>query len=312
MNEVLAIPDRSDGPQAWCRWAWLSGRRPVNNPETKTTLRDVILDNGFGDEVRLTALSAFWTLYELDEIVELQHQLIANHEMALAVSALLHPRWSHNEDWLTACGDWVGVNQDIDEAVIRLWNWADRPIDSVRIPREVLERADIIDVPSIDWRHCLEVGLERAHTPPHSPFEGFWQQHVTDWAAHWLQWEEQIWLYNWRLHEETMLTEWTQSQPYPTVRPVSPTTTVIKIDEARKASEALCFTMLGLGYVLQRNADDHVAAKWDSLWASWSSSLNYATFEVMSNVQTTEWHIGGLTGALRDLYAMKRWGLQLD
>ncbi len=312
MDNRLAPPSHSEGSDPWCRWAWLLGRRVGLADDTVSLLHEVAIDSDRDGEVRRTALQAYWMVADVSDAVSLECELFDQNEMTLAVVGLRHPRWWKDEVWLSACDAWRGADPDIDETIARLWSWANRPMGIIRIPREVTERIGLADPDDIGWADAMEVGLDRANDVPDSPFEAFWRRHIMDWADRWLRWEESVWLYQWRLQEEATLTAWTKSVPYPSSWPDSPAIQTLGVPGARPASESLYLTVLGLGYLLGKDQTPALAAAWDGIWSSWSASLNYMTFEILSNVQTTEWHIGGLTGALRDNYAMKRWGLRLE
>ena len=143
-------------------------------------------------------------------------------------------------------------------------------------------------------------------------FPGFWAQHITDWAEKWFHWEEAVWLYRWRLQEERNLVEWTQSEPYGALSPAIPGVECMALEEPQTVQDSILLIMLGLGYDRGANASVSQAAEWDSIWSSWGASLNYALFEILANVQVTEWHIGGLSGSLRDRSRVQRWGLHLE
>lgn len=299
----------SEGSDGWCRWAWLSSRtEEVLADRLISVLGEIVIDSGRDGDVRRTALQAYWMGTGVRDAVKLESHLIDQKEIALASVGLQHPRWWKDETWILACNAWRGVDTEIDEAIARLWSWSNRPMAIIRIPQEVTERAALTDMSSIDWERAMTVGVDRAGVPSGSPFETFWRGHIMDWAHRWLLWEESVWLYQWRLREEATLTAWTDSAAYRSSWPDLPGVHTLEVPDPRQSRESLYLTMLGLGYLLGQDTSSTSAAAWDGIWSSWSASLNYAIFEVQSNVQTTEWHIGGLAGALRDNYALKRRG----
>lgn len=300
MDLSLSLPTPADNPGIWCRWAWLVGRRGSAADEARHLLIDTVRDASCEQEVRQTALGAYWMVSTVDDAIKLQQQLIAGGETELARFGLEHPRWWKDEQWLNALEHWFGYDAEMDGTITRLWSWQDRAMQFVRIPTEIFQRTGFSGSPSVDWQEALHTGVVQNVRDPVTPFESFWRGHVRDWVRHWLRWEESVRLYLWRLDEESALTAWTQSAPYPSSRPEIGEIQLMQIDKPRPLSETLYLTILGLGYVLNRHETMESAARWDAIWSSWSSSLNYSTFEILSNVQTTNWHIAGMTGMLRD------------
>lgn len=305
MNRELPIPETADVYQ-WCRWGWLMGRRP--NPEALAMLRRMVLDPDRDLLIRQTALGAYWMLAEAHDAIRLEEELLGDQQWDLAVWGLNHPRWWKSTPWLDACQDWTNLNDQVNQALFRVLSWGQRPLLLARIPTEIYDRIPAITKP-IDWEKMLEVGKQHVREPKSSGFVGFWEQHITEWAKKWYRWEEAVWLYRWRLQEEQQLVEWTNSEPYGARVPEVPMLECPTMLEAETTQERTPLMLLGLGWHL--GSSDKGAA-WDSIWSSWAASLNYSLFEILTNVQTTEWHLAGLTGSIRDQSRSQRWGLQWD
>ncbi len=312
MAGALVLPSESAAPAVWCRWAWLVSRQNTAGEQESGLLESIVRDTAAEMELRTTALSALWVTSALTAAAKIEGALVRHGQNDVALSGVLHPRWWHDEGWQDLSGSWVGACDDLDAAIWMIWAWANWPSPVVRVPVELLERTGLGKWEDHNWLEALRVGVARAeNSSARSPFEAFWPQHIRDWVLRWLRWEEAVRLYRWRLAEEASLTRWSGSPPYPASLPPEPRVLKIALDTPMPPHNALYFTMLGLGYLLEKDSAES-APLWDSIWSSWASSLNYLTFEIQSNCQTTEWHIAGLTGALRDSYAMKRWGLSLD
>ncbi len=310
MDNVRPVP--MVGSDDWFRWMWLASRGGNADADTLSILRVAVFTSDSTSAARLAALTALWSLAPVSVAIDVETRLLDDGEIALGLAGLAHPRWWKDDNWLTASLGWMGRSPALDSAVARVLSWTERPVSWVRIPLEVWERLGIRRVDTVSWIDVLETGLNRVEQTPTSAFETFWRQHIQDWARRWLQWEECLSLYRWRLREESDLVAWTQSEPYPGSMPDVPEVELARSVLDRPVAEALYFIVLGLGYTLGYDQSVSAAAYWDGVWSSWSSSLHYMTFETLANVQTTEWHIGGLTGALRHRYAVKRWGLRLD
>ena len=305
-------PVAAVGSDDWFRWVWLVGRGRAAQADTVDAIQETVLSDGCPASVRAAALNALWSLVPVSVAVGIERQLLDRQDFDLALAGLAHPRWWKDESWLAACMGWIGRDAVVDATVARVLSWTERSVCWGRVPTEVWERIGISRDGTTSWRDVLETGIRCVQDPPKSPFETFWRQHIRHWVNRWLQWEESVYLYQWRIREESDLVAWTGSEPYPAAVPEAPDVDLVAVMADRQAAETLYLTMLGLGYTLRYDQSVSAAAQWDGIWSSWSSSLHYMTFEILTNAQTTEWHIGGLTGALRDPYAVKRWGLSLD
>ena len=304
-------PSESAVPRDWCRWAWLVSRQNTVEEQERQLLESIVREPTADPELQQTALSALWMTSPVTTAVVLEDSFVRHGHTDVALTGVLHPRWWSDAVWQEVAASWLGADDRLDAAIWMVWAWANRPSSVTRVPIEVLERAGLGDSRDLVWPQALEIGRERAKAEARTPFEGFWRQHVRDWVGRWLQWEQAVYLYRWRFAEEERLTRWTESAPYAVAVPPAPEILTIPLDTPMAPQESLYWVILGLGYVLGQDGLD-LAPKWDAIWSSWASSLNYLTFEVQSNCQTTEWHIAGLTGALRDGSAMKRWGLTLE
>lgn len=309
MTSTVAIPSDTAEPYEWCRWAWLIGRQC--RADARAALCSIIFEDDRDITVRQTALSAYWMLSDVKDAIQLEEGLLAERRWGLALWGLDNPQWWHDARWLDASQNWIGVDQSLDSSVIRLQSWGGRKISWVRVPEQIYDRVAGMQ-PPLNWRALLEVGAAHLGGPKATGFPGFWAQHITDWAEKWFHWEESVWLYRWRLQEERNLVEWTQSEPYGASSPIIPGVECLALEEPRTVQDSTLLMMLGLGYDWGANASVSQAAEWDSIWSSWGASLNYALFEMLANVQVTEWHIAGLTGSLRDQSRAQHWGLQLD
>lgn len=309
MIKNLVIPSSGADADEWCRWAWLMGRQ--SSPEPLAQLREVVSAREQVHLVRQTALGSYWMLSEVHDAMALEVHLLEQQQWHLAVYGLNHPRWWHDSQWVDACQNWVGLDDTVDRTVFRLASWDYRPLAHARIPHHVYERVGSIRHP-VDWDQALVIGEKHIRDPKPSGFVGFWEKHITDWAEQWFRWEEAVWLYRWRIQEEQQLVEWTHSEPYGAAPPPIPIMDCPRLSEARTVQESTRLMMLGSGYQLGAKDSSDAAAAWDSIWSSWAASLNYALFDILSNVQTTEWHVAGLTGSLRDQSRAQRWGLRLD
>lgn len=305
-------PVAAVGSDDWFRWVWLVGRGRTAQAYTVDAIQETVLSDCYPASVRAAALNALWSLVPVSVAVGIERQLLDRQDFDMALAGLAHPRWWKDESWLAACMGWIGRDAVVDATVARVLSWTERSVCWGRVPTEVWERIGISRDGTTSWRDVLETGIRRVQDPPKSPFETFWRQHIRHWVNRWLQWEESVYLYQWRIREESDLVAWTGSEPYPAAVPEAPDVDLVAVMADRQAAETLYLTILGLGYTLRYDQSVSAAAQWDGIWSSWSSSLHYMTFEILANVQTTEWHIGGLTGALRDQYAVKRWGLSLD
>ncbi len=310
MDNVQPVP--AVGTDDWFRWVWLVSRGGSASADTLDTIATTVFSDSCTSSVRLAALNALWSVAPVAAVIEVERRLLDGDAVDMGLAGLAHPRWWKDPSWLAACRGWLGRNAVVDETLARVLSWTERPVPWVRVPAEVWERTGISGHSQIAWIDVLETGMARVEEPPQSPFETFWRRHMQDWAHRWLQWEENLFLYRWRLGEEADLVAWTGSPPYPASVPEAPAVEWILGAPERPGAETLFLTMLGLGYTLGYHHSAAAAAQWDAVWSSWASSLHYMTFEILANVQTTEWHIGGLTGALRDHYALQRWGLSLD
>ena len=94
--------------------------------------------------------------------------------------------------------------------------------------------------------------------------------------------------------------EWTHKKAHKIRVPDPPLVDMVPLPQAQSAEESITWMVLGLGYHRGAERTDTEAAAWDSIWSSWAASLNYALYEILSNVRITEWHIAGLSGSLRD------------
>jgi hypothetical protein len=112
----------------------------------------------------------------VDDAVKLQEQLLDEGEMALVQCGLEHPLWWKDEKWNSAMERWFGYDPQVDDIITRLWSWQERPMKVARIPSEVLERAEIVDTPPIDWQQALMTGIREARREPSSAFESFCQR----------------------------------------------------------------------------------------------------------------------------------------
>lgn len=253
MTNSFTPPERAADNRAWCRWAWLAGRQVVADHETRASLHQMALDATAADDVRRTALSAYWMVADLPEALRLEEELMAQNDLNLALLGLWHPRWHGDAAWLDACGTWLGRDARIDETIARLWSWANRSTKWVRVPLEVRERAGLSEEIPINWAETMLLGVERERQAPGSPFEGFWRRHMQEWADRWMRWEASVWLYRWRLEEEGLLTAWTESPPYPASWPAVPEVNRMHVVEPRPAGELLYLTVLGLGYLMKKD-----------------------------------------------------------
>lgn len=309
MNNELVTPSPDADEYEWCRWAWLMGRRM--NAKPLGQLQELVFNVERDPLIRQTALGSYWMLAEVKDAIALEEKLLEQKPQALAVYGLNHPRWWHDSQWLDACQSWTRLDDTVDQTVFRLLSWDGRPLSRARIPHQVYDRVGTVLGP-VDWDKALHAGEQHIQRSKISGFVGFWEHHIAEWARQWFRWEEAVWLYRWRLQEEQQLVEWTHSDPYGAAAPPIPTLECPALSEPRTAQESVCLMMLGLGCQLGAKDDAAKAAGWDSIWSSWAASLHYALFEISSNVQTTEWHVAGLTGSLRDQSRAQRWGLQLD
>lgn len=300
-------PSESAVPRDGCRWVWLASRQNTVEEQERQLLESIVRDPTADPELQQTALSALWMTSPVTTAVVLEDSFVRHGHTDVALTGILRPRWWNDPVWQHVAASWLETNDRLDAAIWMVRAWANRPSSVTRVPIEVLERAGLGDSRDLVWSQALQIGRERAKAEARTPFEGFWRQHVRDWVGRWLQWEQAAHRYRWRLAKEELLTRWTDSAPYAAAVPPAPEILTIPLDTPMTPQESLYWVILGLGYLLGQDGLD-LAPKWDAIWSSWPSSLHYLTFEVQSNCQTTEWHIGGLTGALRDGSAMKRWG----
>lgn len=297
------LPPSADAPAVvWCRWAWLTGRQADANAKTVALLRDGVLDRDGDKEVRRALLSAYWEVVDVREAITLERELVSGGRDSLALMGVEHPRWWHHDQWVVALEEWLGSETTLDEAIMRVWSWVDHPAACVRIPTEIWPRMGQVPQSSMAWTDIVARAQTELRQEPKSPFEAFWCPHIKDWCNRWLAWEESACLYRWRLREEQDLTRWTGSAPYAAIAPAGLEVERVVLNKSQPLRDSLYEAVLGLGYWWNQARTTDLAAQWDGIWSSWSSSLNYMAFEVQSNCQTTEWHIGGLTGALRDGY----------
>ncbi len=310
MHQKPCPPSHDAGMNEWCRWAWLVGRSMQH--DQLPMLGDVICDQESDPIVRQTALGSYWVLTDVDGAIQMEECLLADNELRLALFGLQHPRWWHESSWIDVGDRWLGHDTELDQAVDRLKCWAQRPTLFCRIPHQIYDRVNISPETLINWEDIWRIGVEHSHDHEMSGFVSFWHNHITQWADLWYRWEEAIWLYRWRLQEEQQLVEWTHSEAYAGHFPEVPDVETVAIPRPQSAQESISLMILGLGFYLNASKTSQTAAAWDSIWSSWAASLNYALYETLSNVQTTEWHLGGLTGSLRGRSQAKRRGLQLD
>lgn len=268
MTSNAAIPSDTAEPYAWCRWAWLIGRQC--SAGTLAALCSMIFEDDRDITVRQTALSAYWMLSDVENAIQLEERLLAERRWDLAQWGLGNPQWWHDTRWLDASQRWIGVDQSLDSSVIRLQSWGGRKISWVRIPDQIYDRIAGMQ-PPLNWSALLEAGTAHMGGPKATGFQGFWAQHITDWAEKWFHWEESVWLYRWRLQEERNLVEWTQSEPYGASSPVIPGVECLALGEPRTVQDSTLLMMLGLGYVRGANASVSQAAEWDSIWSSWGA-----------------------------------------
>lgn len=206
---------------------------------------------------------------------------------------------------MVALQEWLGCDPKLDEAIMRVWSWVDHPAAFVRVPTEIWPRMGVASESPMAWTDIVAGAQTELRQEPKTPFEAFWRSHIKEWCDRWLAWEESAFLYQWRLGEEENLARWTGSPPYAATVPTGLEVEGVALNKSQRLRNSLYEAVLGLGYWWNQSRSTDLAARWDGIWSSWSSSLNYMTFEVQSNCQTTEWHIGGLTGTLRDGYAVE-------
>jgi len=308
MTRELEPPAASARRRDWLHWIWLVGR--MQQRGHLQALKDVILNDGLDEELRKVAVSSYWELVNVDEAILVQNLLIDRQEMVLALYAVNHPKWWHDVQWLDASRHWIGRTDILDAWLKRLWSWTEESTTVARIPREVYHRANAFEEYRGNWGQAWTRGLELLERMPLEGFHAFWPVHIGQWADHFRQWEEATCRYRWRLEEEQALVALTRSDAYITPHIEEPEVDLIVTSEARPPGELLTILILGWGDLVVKDAQG--AALWDSIWASWAASLQYMIFEISSNIQTTEWHIAGLTGALRDDISVTQWRLNLD
>lgn len=301
MIRELLIPSRNADPTKWCQWAWLVGR--MERHEHLPALREIIFDTDFDQLVRQTALSSYWFLSNVQDAIQVEEDLLGQVEVGLALMGLHHPRWWHESLWLDSCQGWLGQHSILDQAITMVLSWGHHPMSYARVPREVRTRVGIPLASPMDWLKIFQTGWNHAVNQQLSGFEEFWRVHGTDWAERWFRWEEAIWRYRWRLEEEQRLVEWTHSKAYAAHVPDAPAVEAVLLPHPECAKDSLALMTLGLGYQTGAEKSQKTAAAWDSIWSSWSASLNYTLFETLNNVQITEWHIAGLTATLRNAFS---------
>ncbi len=298
MLKEIPIPSQDADLAQWHQWAWLAGYTECRS--CLPLLKDLIHNRAGDLALRKMALSSYWTLETVENAINLQDTLVRTSDAEMALLGVQHPRWWHEKAWVNSCENWLGRDSLLDQAVIRLWNWSNRPTFSVRIPKEVLARTQLNLSEGVDWAEMWRRGRDLDEQGNFLGFEKFWPRHIRQWSSNWIKWEEAVTLYRWRLDEEGQLAKWAYKNDRSLDKPQSPEVDSVQLPQAQNAQDALMWMILGLGYHLGRDESDNEAAAWDSIWSSWAASLNYALYEVLSNIRITEWHIAGLSGFLRD------------
>ncbi|MCL4494815.1 MAG: hypothetical protein M1294_08370 [Firmicutes bacterium] len=298
MARELPTPSQDADPAQWCRWAWLAGQTQCYS--CLPVLRELIGNQAYDALVRKTALPSYWILSRVEDAIHLQETLLSQHDVALASVGIKHPHWWHEASWLDACQNWLGQDSLLDQAIVRILSWSHRPTLYARVPQEVMSRAGVVPDERLDWEAMWRLGQKYIGQGSLPGFEGFWPRHMSQWASGWLKWEEAVWRYRWRLREEERLVEWTHKKAHKIRVPDPPLVDMVPLPQAQSAEESITWMVLGLGYHRGAERTDTEAAAWDSIWSSWAASLNYALYEILSNVRITEWHIAGLSGSLRD------------
>ena len=298
-NDLPLFSPHADSVQLG-QWAWRAGHTQCYS--CLPHLRDLIGNRQYDESVREIALSSYWILGDVDNAAELQETLLSQNDFSLALRGVQHPRWWHDPSWLKACQRWLGRDPLVDEAIVRIWHWSNWLAKYVRVPREVLERAHVATRErTIDWEKMWRLGQSHLGAGTLPGFEGFWLGHIRQWSSRWLQWEEAIWRYYWRLKEEERLVEWTHKEDRGLRMPKLPEVVSVELPELQSAEDGLTRMALGLGYHVGAADSEIGCAAWDGIWSSWAASLNYQLYQILSNVRITEWHIAGPSGLLQHI-----------
>lgn len=290
----------SDDPGLVAQAAWVMGRRRVSSAASRLWRRatDPGLDNL---QSRRLCLEAWLETQLLTKIKEsLDWSLLAAIDPSLVVSAVQHPRWLADRAWLDDLTEATHWGQDSRHAVWTVWAWSDRAVPALPLPLDLRQRCGISEQATINWDAVWQEGIL-------SLLEGeSWDRievtHAKTWAGKCLHYMQAECIYYRTRNDENILDQWLNKPIGPLLADPKPQEWVT-LPMPTGAIKALTVIGLGLAKWSDHFGEPDFSAWWDGVWASWAASLQYALYEIYSNIQITEWHLGGLTGMLANSVA---------